>query len=188
MHIIRLRHPWQAAWRDQPTDDAPALEPAAQQLRSVHYCRQFHRPSGLSNQQAVTLILQSIDSVSFALQSKGSHPQPTPAATHTPAPATDTKPSRAEVTCTIAIHSILLNSQPLQLSTTSDDAELITHISARVEARLEPFNQLEIVCGIAACAATDNEPTANTVQTADACSIPPPTLSQWAEVRLEIDD
>ena len=187
MHIIRLRHPWQAAWRDQLTDHAltPLRSHTTERFRAAHYSRQFHRPSGLNEQQAVTLILQPTDSVSLVLRPNENFPLSVPAATHKPA-ASDTKPSRAEVTCTIAIHAILLNSQPLLLSAATNDDELITHISVRVDSILEPFNQLEIVCSIAGSESIDSETAAD--QDIDSYAATPPALIQWAEVRLEIDD
>lgn len=188
MHIIRLRHPWQAAWRDQPTDDplAPIHSHATQQLRTAHYSRKFHRPSGLRKQQPVTLILQSTAAVSLVLLPIKNQPLPRPTTAHLKSTATDATPSCTTAACTVAIHSILLNSHPLPLSTATSDGQLIPLLSVRIESTLEPFNQLEIVCGLVAGEIIDDETA--TVQSADACVASPPALSQWAEVRLEIDD
>lgn len=187
MHIIRLRHPWQAAWRDQPSDAllAPIRSHTSHIFRAAHYSRQFHRPSGLREQQPVTLILQPTAGVSLVMQPNESRPQST-LTTPTTAAATDTSLGCVETTCTIAIHSILLNSRPLSLSAATSPAQLITNISARIDSLLEPFNQLEILCSIAASETIDNATAA--VQSAAACGVSPPTLPQWAEMRLEIDD
>lgn len=157
MHIIRLRHPWQAAWRDLPAGDALKLDHADHQLRLAQYNRQFHRPNGLRKHQPVTLVVQPTDSMS---------------------------PVRPFV-----VHSIQLNSQPLPISVATNDAQLFIHISARIESILEPFNQIEIMCGMTAGEILgDQVVTTTAARDADASSIPPPALSQWAEVRLEIDD
>lgn len=192
MHIIRLRHPWQAAWRDQPTDDAlaPLHSHTTHQFRAAHYSRQFHRPSGLHEQQPVTLILQPTAAVSLVLQLNELQPNASwPPSAHAPqagSPATEAQPSCAEAADTVAISSILLNSQPLLLSAVSSGAQLMPHISVRIESTLQPFNLLEIVCGMAAGEIGNDETAA--VQAADACAASPPALSEWAEVRLEIDD
>lgn len=180
MHIIRLRHPWQAAWHDQPTGDAPPLNHTllshtAQQRCVAHYSRQFHRPSGLNERQVVTLILQATGSASLTLQSNDSQRQRTPAA-QAKSEAACTEPANCDPNCIVEIHSILLNSQPLTFSVLTSHDNNITHISTRIDSKLEPFNQLEIVCGVA------------TVQSIDTSSPPPPAISQWAEVLLEIDD
>lgn len=188
MHIIRLRHPWQAAWRDLSTDAplAPIHSRSTQQLRTAHYSRKFHRPSGLRKQQPVTLILQSTAAASLVLQPIKNQPLPTPTTTHLKSAATDATPSCTTAACTVAIHSILLNLHPLPLSTATSDGQLIPLLSVRIESILESFNVLEIVCGMAAGDFFNDETAA--VQSADACAASPLALSQWAEVRLEIDD
>lgn len=154
MHIIRLRHPWQTAWRDLPNDDVQ-LDHTDHQPRLAQYNRQFHRPNGLHEHQPVRLVLQPTDSLSLARQ--------------------------------FTVHSIQLNSQPLPISVAAGDGQLIRRISARIESILEPFNEIEIVCGITTHGVVGNESSTTTAGDADAHSAPP-ALSQWAEVRLEIDD
>ncbi len=165
MHIIRLRHPWQATWRQPTLDEATQADGrghdrTAGQLRPASYCRKFHRPSGLSDHQPVALVIELTCAAAPPVQ--------------------------------FALHDILLNSKPLRLSAASDSDHSPTRFSARIDSLLVPFNRLEILCSlavgemadaqVASAVAAVSEP-----QRGDALSTAPPDLSHWAEVRLEID-
>ncbi len=165
MHIIRLRHPWQAAWRQPPLDDAPQAENrghdhTAGQLRPASYCRKFHRPSGLNDHQPVALVVELASVAARPVQ--------------------------------FALHDILLNSKPLRLSAASDSDHSPTRLSARIDSLLVPFNQLEILCSLAVGEMVDTQVASavaavSVTQRGDALSAAPPDLCDWADVRLEID-
>ena len=94
---------------------------------------------------------------------------------------------------TILIHSILLNSQPLQTQLQLDPTQAATHFSVRINSALKHYNQLEIMCEICSLspsldgAATDSERPIVEPASADIAT-PPPHLTHWAEVRIEIHD
>ena len=122
----------------------------------ARYHRYFHRPSGLLDQQPVILVLHGRRLV------------------------TSTAPLRHGSTPSLNLHSLLLNSQPLQVDVHVDNSTQVTHLSAHIDSVLKPYNQLEILCEF-----PDHQPPiGNDSQSVD---LPPP-LADWAEVRIEIHD
>ena len=179
MHTIRLREPWQREWTQisGPTGGS----------RLALYQRHFHRPSGLLDQQVVNLVLHAsrlVTSPAPLRISMAQNDQPD-------AQAADL--SAAAPHPTILIHSILLNSQPLQTQMQLDPTQAATHFSVRINSALKHYNQLEIMCELCslppspASTATDSERPIVEPASADIAT-PPPHLTHWAEVRIEIHD
>ncbi|MCC7335012.1 MAG: hypothetical protein IT422_07945 [Pirellulaceae bacterium] len=157
MHTIRLREPWQCEWTRaaNPTDTT----------RIARYHRYFHRPSGLLDQQPVTLTLVSTRLVTSAAQLRH---------------GSELDNDSVFLPRQIILCALLLNSQPLQLEEQTSHSNTSSQLSVRIDSALEPYNLLEIDCEFPA-----SEPAM-----LDGSISPeaPPALADWAEVRIEIDD
>ncbi|MEO8270081.1 MAG: hypothetical protein ABI557_10185 [Aureliella sp.] len=114
MHTIRLREPWQREWNEATN--------SAIDGRLARYHRYFHCPSGLADQQAVTLVLQVSRLV------------------------TSSAPLRHASTPPLNVLSLLLNSQPLQFDMLLENPTQARQLSVRIDSILKPYNQLEFLC------------------------------------------
>ncbi len=157
MHTIRLREPWQREWT--------GVENSARDTRPARYHRYFHRPSGLLDQQPVTLILSPRWLVTNTAQAPHDILQ-------TDAPASP-QPQ-------IIVHALLLNSQLLPFEVQRENRAQSTHYRVGLDSWLAPYNQLEIMCELPTASPSGNRDFQST-------ELPPP-LAEWAEVRLEIVD
>ncbi len=112
MHTIRLRRPWQGEW-------CQATTTSTAERRCATYQRTFHRPTGLTDQQAVWLKVQPL------------------------LPAGESAPPLDSILAA-TIRSVTLNSQALLVEEISREATLAGAFQTRLDGRLLPFNHLHI--------------------------------------------
>lgn len=157
MHTIRLREPWPREWTDAANSANATL--------AAQYHRYFHRPSGLLDQQPVTLVLVSSWLVTSTAQLRR---------------GSELDSDSASLQPRFILCALRLNSQPLQFAVQRDNSTQATHFSVRIDPVIEPYNLLEIDCEL-----LDHQPSIDN----DFDSVtPPPQLTDWAEVRIEIHD